>query len=60
MQRSGLSVASLKWGMFKPQCLAENRAKCGFSYYLYIAGFADIFNEANYPVEPSIEASFCS
>jgi hypothetical protein len=45
--------------MFKPQCLAENRAKCGFNQFLQIAEFADIFNEANYPSKTSVNASFC-
>jgi hypothetical protein len=44
--------------MFKPQCLAENRTKCGFSHFLQVAGFVTIFNEANYPSQMSVNAGF--
>jgi len=55
---SGISAPSLKWGVFKPQRLAENRAKCGFSHFLQVAGFVAIFNESNYSGQTSVNAGF--
>ena len=51
---------SLKWGMFKPRCMVENRAKYGISYFFQVAGFVAVFNEADYLSQDSLSASFCS
>ena len=51
---------SLKWGMFKPRCMVENRAKYGVSYFFQVAGFVAVFNEADYLSQDSLSASFCS
>jgi hypothetical protein len=56
--REWSSTVSLKWGMFKPQHLAENRSKCGTSHFLQVAGFVAIFNGANYPNETSLQCQF--
>ena len=47
-----------QWRMFESQCLAENRGKRGFSISQQVVGFVAIFNEANYPSEVSVNASF--